>query len=112
MEPGSRGADGLGGRLGRMVQNLIDSGPMLREASSSGNLRVLAQLLGPAFRGLVAQRAKGAGAAVIVCEVDPVAALEVLTLISALREKGVTIFLTTHRLDEAVEGLEPHAQVF
>jgi len=42
-----------------MVQNLIDSGPMLREASSSGNLRVLAQLLGPAFRGLVAQRAKG-----------------------------------------------------
>ena len=32
---------------------------------------------------------------------DPVAALEVLNLISTLRQKGVTIFLTTHRLDEA-----------
>jgi ABC-2 type transport system ATP-binding protein len=32
---------------------------------------------------------------------DPVAAREVHDLITALREKGVTIFLTTHRLDEA-----------
>jgi ABC-2 type transport system ATP-binding protein len=32
---------------------------------------------------------------------DPVAAREVHELISALREKGVTIFLTTHRLEEA-----------
>jgi ABC-2 type transport system ATP-binding protein len=32
---------------------------------------------------------------------DPVAAREVHDLISALRERGVTIFLTTHRLDEA-----------
>jgi len=32
---------------------------------------------------------------------DPVAALEVHNLINALRQKGVTIFLTTHRLDEA-----------
>jgi ABC-2 type transport system ATP-binding protein len=32
---------------------------------------------------------------------DPVAALEVHDLISGLREKGVTIFLTTHRLEEA-----------
>jgi ABC-2 type transport system ATP-binding protein len=32
---------------------------------------------------------------------DPVAAHEVLGLISALRDRGVTVFLTTHRLDEA-----------
>ncbi|MGC2176253.1 MAG: ABC transporter ATP-binding protein [Acidimicrobiales bacterium] len=32
---------------------------------------------------------------------DPVASLEVLNLILALKAKGVTIFLTTHRLDEA-----------
>ena len=32
---------------------------------------------------------------------DPVASLEVHNLIIGLRERGVTIFLTTHRLDEA-----------
>ncbi len=32
---------------------------------------------------------------------DPVATLEVHNLIAALRQKGVTIFLTTHRLEEA-----------
>jgi ABC-2 type transport system ATP-binding protein len=32
---------------------------------------------------------------------DPVASLEVHNLIVALRDKGVTVFLTTHRLDEA-----------
>lgn len=32
---------------------------------------------------------------------DPVAAFEVHNLISGLRQKGVTIFLTTHRLEEA-----------
>jgi ABC-2 type transport system ATP-binding protein len=32
---------------------------------------------------------------------DPVAALEVHNLINGLRQKGVTIFLTTHRLEEA-----------
>jgi ABC-2 type transport system ATP-binding protein len=32
---------------------------------------------------------------------DPVAAREVHDLISGLRQRGVTIFLTTHRLDEA-----------
>ena len=32
---------------------------------------------------------------------DPVAAQEVLALVQGLREDGVTIFLTTHRLDEA-----------
>jgi ABC-2 type transport system ATP-binding protein len=32
---------------------------------------------------------------------DPAVALEVQQLISSLRQRGVTIFLTTHRLDEA-----------
>lgn len=32
---------------------------------------------------------------------DPVASLEVHNLIIALRDRGVTVFLTTHRLDEA-----------
>ncbi len=32
---------------------------------------------------------------------DPVAAREVHDLITSMRERGVTIFLTTHRLDEA-----------
>ena len=32
---------------------------------------------------------------------DPVAAREVHDLINGLRQKGVTIFLTTHRLEEA-----------
>ena len=32
---------------------------------------------------------------------DPAAAHEVLGLIGALRDRGVTVFLTTHRLDEA-----------
>jgi len=45
--------------LARAVQNLGRSGPVLREASASGNLRVLASLLGPAYRGLVMQEARG-----------------------------------------------------
>ena len=32
---------------------------------------------------------------------DPVAAREVHDLVDGLRQRGVTIFLTTHRLDEA-----------
>jgi ABC-2 type transport system ATP-binding protein len=32
---------------------------------------------------------------------DPAAAHEVLGLVNGLRERGVTVFLTTHRLDEA-----------
>jgi ABC-2 type transport system ATP-binding protein len=32
---------------------------------------------------------------------DPLAARDVLDLITGLRQQGVTIFLTTHRLDEA-----------
>ncbi len=46
--------------LARAVQNLGRSGPALREATASGNLRVLASLLGPAYRGMVLQEARGA----------------------------------------------------
>ncbi|HUM11754.1 MAG TPA: ferritin-like domain-containing protein [Myxococcaceae bacterium] len=46
--------------LARAVQNLGRSGPVLREATASGNLRVLASLLGPAYRGMVMQEARGA----------------------------------------------------
>ena len=46
--------------LAKAVQNLGRSGPVLREASASGNLKVLASLLGPAYRGLVMQEARGA----------------------------------------------------
>ena len=46
--------------LAKAVQNLGRSGPVLREASASGNLRVLASLLGPAYRGMVMQEARGA----------------------------------------------------
>jgi hypothetical protein len=42
----------------RLVRNVAASAPLLREASASGNLRVLAGLLGPAMRGLIAQRGK------------------------------------------------------
>jgi hypothetical protein len=46
--------------LPRLVRNVVESGPLLREVTASGNVRVLAGLLGPALRGLVSQRAKGA----------------------------------------------------
>jgi hypothetical protein len=44
------------------LQNLLNAGPLLKEASASGNLAVLRSLLGPAWRGLVQQRGKGAAA--------------------------------------------------
>jgi hypothetical protein len=46
--------------LPRLVRNVVESGPLLRDATASGNVKVLAGLLGPAVRGLVTQRAKGA----------------------------------------------------
>jgi len=45
-----------------VLQSLAESGPMLRDAVQSGNLRVLASMLGPAFRGLVQQRGKNESA--------------------------------------------------
>jgi len=45
-------------RLNDSIQNLLNAGPLLKEASASGNLAVLRSLLGPAWRGLVEQRGK------------------------------------------------------
>jgi hypothetical protein len=44
--------------LTKAARNLFQSGPVFREALQTGNARVLASLLGPAFRGLVQQRGK------------------------------------------------------
>ena len=41
-----------------VLLNLVQSGPLLREAIEHGNLRSLRSMLGPAWRGLVQQRAK------------------------------------------------------
>src|SRR5689334_5014036 len=40
------------------IETLAESGPLLRDAVRSGNLRVLASMLGPAFRGLVQKRGR------------------------------------------------------
>ncbi len=40
------------------IDTLSESGPLLRDAVRSGNLRVLASMLGPAFRGLVQHRGR------------------------------------------------------
>ena len=45
-------------RLRRAITNLVESGPLLKEGMASGNLKVLANLLGPAFRGLIMETAK------------------------------------------------------
>ena len=42
-----------------LFENLAESGPMIRGAVSRGNLRVLKSMLGPAYRGLIRQKAKG-----------------------------------------------------
>lgn len=45
--------------IGRSVTNLAQSGPLLRDATAVRNVRVLASLLGPAFRGFIKQCGKG-----------------------------------------------------
>jgi len=45
-------------QLRRALSNLVQSGPLLKEGMASGNLRVLANLLGPAFRGLIMETGK------------------------------------------------------
>jgi hypothetical protein len=40
------------------IGTLLDTVPLMKDASKSGNLTVLRSLLGPAFRGLVQQRGK------------------------------------------------------
>lgn len=45
--------------ISRSVTNLAQSGPLLRDATTIRNVRVLASLLGPAFRGFIKQCGKG-----------------------------------------------------
>ena len=45
-------------RLKHALLNLVEAGPLVREASQTRNLKVLRNLLGPAFRGLILQRGK------------------------------------------------------
>jgi len=47
--------------LAKLLENLKNSGPHFQEAAQRGNLRVLKSMLGPAYRGLIEQRAKGHG---------------------------------------------------
>ena len=41
-----------------LLENLAQSGPLLRGAASRGSLKVLRSMLGPAFRGLIQQRGR------------------------------------------------------
>jgi len=41
-----------------VFETIAESGPLLRDAVRSGNLRVLASMLGPAFRGLIRHRGR------------------------------------------------------
>jgi len=41
-----------------VLENLAQSGPLLRGAASRGSLKVLRSMLGPAFRGLIQQRGR------------------------------------------------------
>ena len=45
-------------KLRDAVVNLVEAAPAIRDATASGNLKVLSNLLGPAFRGLVLKRGK------------------------------------------------------
>jgi hypothetical protein len=45
--------------IGRNLAELVQSRSLLRDATASGNLRVLASMLGPAWRGLVQRRGRG-----------------------------------------------------
>jgi hypothetical protein len=47
------------------IATLLDTVPMMKDASKSGNLAVLRSLLGPAFRGLIQQRGKSESATVM-----------------------------------------------
>lgn len=46
--------------LPRQLDNLLQTAPLLKDASASGNLAVLKSMLGPAWRGLVQQQARNA----------------------------------------------------
>ncbi len=47
--------------LAKLIENVKINGPQVRDAASRGNLAVLKSMLGPAWRGLFKQEAKGHG---------------------------------------------------
>jgi ABC-2 type transport system ATP-binding protein len=93
------------------LYGLRQAGPRIREALDAVNLGDRAgDLCGGLSKGLrqrvgLARTLLSDPAIMFLDEptsgLDPVAAHEVHDLIHGLRQKGVTIFLTTHRLDEA-----------
>src|ERR1019366_1843513 len=89
--------DDARGRIGRALQavNLADRARDLCGSLSKGlRQRVaLVRALLPDPVGLFPDEPTSG--------LDPVATIEVYELISSLRDRGVTIFLTTHRLEEA-----------
>jgi ABC-2 type transport system ATP-binding protein len=106
------------------LYGLHQPGPRIKEALASVNLADRADdLCGGLSKGL--RQRVGLARALLSDPVimfldeptsglDPVAAREVHDLINGLRRKGVTIFLTTHRLDEVDGGqslLDPRAHV-
>lgn len=56
--------------INRKVHNLIHAGPFLRNAIESRNLQVLSSMLGPAYRGIIAQNGKAARQSAVECGHD------------------------------------------
>jgi hypothetical protein len=54
----------------RAVDNLLHAGPFLRNAIESRNVQVLSAMLGPAFRGIIAQRGKTSRSSAVNCGHD------------------------------------------
>ena len=52
-------------RFARGIRNAMNQSSAIRDAFASGNVRVVRSLLGPAYRGLVAQRGKGVSSLVM-----------------------------------------------
>ena len=56
--------------LAKLIENVKTNGPHVRDAASRGNLAVLKSMLGPAWRGLFQQAAKGHGHSTLPVEHD------------------------------------------
>lgn len=52
-------------KLRKAIVNLVESAPVMLEAAEARNFRVLKNLLGPAFRGIIMQTARGEGSTVV-----------------------------------------------
>lgn len=53
--------------IGRRITNLIHAGPFFKNAIESRNARVLSSMLGPAYRGMIAQRGKSGDLTPVAC---------------------------------------------